>query len=125
MLSDLSIYVVSLSEGPSEEARVILSQLKENRVPVVVVFTKSDLVSEDRKNTIRLQLLHLADELRVPIGGVFSSLSLPVDTFTISCVGVKAGSVFGARYKSKAEFVGGTILILIGVKILLEHLGGL
>ena len=43
-------------------------------------------------------------------------------TFTISCVGVKAGSVFGARYKSKAEFVGGTILILIGVKILLEHL---
>ena len=46
-------------------------------------------------------------------------------TFTISCVGVKAGSLFGARYKSKAEFVGGAILILIGVKILLEHLGGL
>ena len=46
-------------------------------------------------------------------------------TFTISCIGVKAGSVFGARYKSKAEFVGGAILILIGVKILLEHLGGL
>lgn len=44
-------------------------------------------------------------------------------TFTISCIGVKAGSVFGARYKSKAEFVGGAILILIGVKILLEHLG--
>lgn len=44
-------------------------------------------------------------------------------TFTISCLGVKAGSVFGARYKSKAEFVGGAILILIGIKILLEHLG--
>ena len=44
-------------------------------------------------------------------------------TFTISCIGVKAGSVFGARYKSKAEFVGGAILILIGFKILLEHLG--
>ena len=44
-------------------------------------------------------------------------------TFVLSCVGVKAGSVFGSRYKSKAEFVGGTILILIGVKILLEHLG--
>ena len=86
MLSDLSIYVVSLSEGPSEEARAILSQLKENRVPVVVVFTKSDLVSEDRKNSIRRQLLHLADELRVPIGGVSVSLSLSVDTFTISCV---------------------------------------
>ena len=43
-------------------------------------------------------------------------------TFVLSCAGVKAGSVFGSRYKSKAEFVGGTILILIGVKILLEHL---
>ena len=46
-----------------------------------------------------------------------------VTTFVISCAGVKAGSVFGSRYKSKAEFVGGAILILIGVKILLEHLG--
>ena len=46
-----------------------------------------------------------------------------VTTFVLSCAGVKAGSVFGSRYKSKAEFVGGTILILIGVKILLEHLG--
>ena len=44
-------------------------------------------------------------------------------TFVLSCAGVKAGSLFGSRYKSKAEFVGGTILILIGVKILLEHLG--
>ena len=44
-------------------------------------------------------------------------------TFVLSCAGVKAGSVFGSRYKSKAEFVGGVILILIGVKILLEHLG--
>ena len=44
-------------------------------------------------------------------------------TFVLSCAGVKAGSVFGSRYKTKAEFVGGAILILIGVKILLEHLG--
>ena len=44
-------------------------------------------------------------------------------TFVISCAGVKAGGVFGMRYKSKSEFVGGAILVLIGVKILLEHLG--
>ena len=44
-------------------------------------------------------------------------------TFVLSRAGVKAGSVFGSRYKSKAEFTGGAILILIGVKILLEHLG--
>ena len=38
-------------------------------------------------------------------------------------LGVKIGNIFGAKYKSKAEFVGGIILILIGLKILLEHIG--
>ena len=46
-----------------------------------------------------------------------------VVTFTLSMVGVKAGNVFGCRYKSKAELTGGIILILMGIKILLEHLG--
>ncbi|MDD6884784.1 MAG: manganese efflux pump MntP family protein [Eubacteriales bacterium] len=44
-------------------------------------------------------------------------------TCVLSMVGVKVGSVFGTRYKSKAEFVGGAILVLLGVKILLSHLG--
>ena len=43
-------------------------------------------------------------------------------TFIISFAGVKIGNVFGARYKNKAEIVGGVILILLGLKILLEHL---
>jgi len=46
-----------------------------------------------------------------------------VTTFILSMVGVKVGSVFGAKYKSKAELAGGIILILLGTKILLEHLG--
>ena len=46
-----------------------------------------------------------------------------VVTFIISFAGVKIGNVFGARYKNKAEIVGGIILILLGLKILLEHLG--
>ena len=46
-----------------------------------------------------------------------------VVTFILSAIGVKIGNVFGARYKSKAELFGGVVLILIGVKILLEHLG--
>lgn len=50
-------------------------------------------------------------------------LFIGVTTFTISAVGVKIGNVFGTKYKSKAEFAGGLILILLGVKILLEHLG--
>ena len=44
-------------------------------------------------------------------------------TFLLSMLGVKAGSVFGAKYQSKAEFAGGLILVLLGIKILLEHLG--
>lgn len=44
-------------------------------------------------------------------------------TFVLSAVGVKIGNVFGTKYKSKAEFAGGAILILIGFKILFEHLG--
>ena len=46
-----------------------------------------------------------------------------VITFLLSMVGVKVGSLFGAKYKSKAELAGGVILILLGLKILLEHLG--
>lgn len=46
-----------------------------------------------------------------------------VTTFILSCVGVKIGNVFGAKYKSRAELFGGVVLILMGCKILLEHLG--
>lgn len=44
-------------------------------------------------------------------------------TFILSGIGLKMGSIFGLKYKAKAEFAGGIILILIGLKILLEHLG--
>lgn len=44
-------------------------------------------------------------------------------TFVCSAVGVKIGSLFGTKYKSKAELFGGLVLVLIGVKILLEGLG--
>ena len=46
-----------------------------------------------------------------------------VVTFTLSMVGVKIGNLFGMKYKSKAELAGGCILVLMGIKILLEHLG--
>ena len=45
-----------------------------------------------------------------------------VTTFVISAAGVKRGNVFGTKYKSKAELAGGIILILLGIKILIEHL---
>ena len=45
-----------------------------------------------------------------------------VVTLTLSMLGVKIGNIFGAKFKSKAELAGGVILILMGTKILLEHL---
>ena len=50
-------------------------------------------------------------------------LLIGVTTFVLSAIGVRVGNVFGSRYEKRAETVGGVILILLGVKILLEHLG--
>ncbi|MBQ4639809.1 MAG: manganese efflux pump [Clostridia bacterium] len=52
-----------------------------------------------------------------------SVMIIGVTTCLLSMIGVKVGSVFGARYEKKAEILGGVILILLGLKILLEHLG--
>lgn len=49
--------------------------------------------------------------------------SIGIVTFLISAAGVKIGNVFGCRFRSKAELAGGIILIVLGVKILMEHLG--
>lgn len=45
-------------------------------------------------------------------------------TFVISAVGVKVGAVFGARFQHQAELLGGVVLVLMGIKILVEHLMG-
>lgn len=82
-----------------------------------------------------LLLLAIATSIdALAVGVSFSMLELAVSiwsavvligctTFVISFAGVFIGNIFGARYKSRAEFVGGAILILIGLKILLEHFG--
>jgi len=49
-------------------------------------------------------------------------LIIGLTTFMISIAGVKAGNIFGIRFKSKAEFFGGAVLVILGLKILIEHL---
>jgi putative Mn2+ efflux pump MntP len=49
-------------------------------------------------------------------------LLIGLTTFCISTIGVKAGNIFGTKFKSKAEFAGGVVLVILGLKILLEHL---
>lgn len=70
------------------------------------------------------------DALAVGITFAFLTVSLPkallligITTFLLSVSGVKIGNLFGSRYQHKAELAGGIILILLGTKILLEHLG--
>lgn len=70
------------------------------------------------------------DALAVGVSFAFLSVNIwaavafiGVTTLLLSMLGVKLGHVFGEKYKSKAEIAGGIILILMGVKILLEHLG--
>ena len=52
-------------------------------------------------------------------------LLIGATTFLLSAAGVKIGSLFGAKWRARAELCGGVILILLGAKILLEHLGTL
>lgn len=53
----------------------------------------------------------------------FAVSCIGITTLLLSVLGVKIGNVFGVRYKSRAEAAGGVILIFLGLKILLEHLG--
>ena len=87
---------------------------------------------EPKLNIKELFLLAIAtsiDALAVGITFAFLRVDIPAiaiigaTTFTISAIGVFVGNIFGSKYKDKAELAGGIILILIGVKILLEHLG--
>lgn len=86
--------------------------------------------SLDVKTMFLLAVATSIDALAIGITFAFLNVSIipavcfiGIVTFIISFAGVKIGNVFGARYKNKAEIVGGVILILLGLKILLEHLG--
>ena len=86
--------------------------------------------SFDVKTMLILAVATSIDALAVGVTFAFLNVQiLPavsligVTTFVLSAVGVRVGNVFGSRYKSKAELAGGIILVLMVVKILLEHLG--
>ena len=58
------------------------------------------------------------------MGGIFAAVTLiGLCTCTFSTAGVKIGNIFGGRFEKRAQIAGGAILILLGLKILLEHLG--
>ncbi len=84
----------------------------------------------DVKTMFMLAIATSIDALAVGITFAFLSVNLVhavtfigITTFILSAVGVGIGNIFGTKYKAKAEITGGIILILLGIKILLEHLG--
>ena len=86
--------------------------------------------SLDAKTMLLLAVATSIDALAAGITFAFLQVNIiaaisfiGIITFLLSCLGVKIGNTFGGRYKSGAELTGGIILILMGTKILLEHLG--
>ncbi len=82
------------------------------------------------KNMTVLSLATSIDALAIGVTFAFLQVNIipavsiiGITTFVLSFAGVKIGNAFGTRFKSKAELLGGVILIVVGIKILIEHLG--
>ena len=82
------------------------------------------------KTMLILSIATSIDALAVGITFAFFNVNLllaitliGIITFALSVIGTKIGNRFGDKYENNAEFLGGVILILLGIKILLEHLG--
>ena len=95
-------------------------------------FSEDEELNDDFgvKTMLLLAIATSIDALAVGITFAFLSVkilpaagTIGVTTFLLSVAGIYIGRAFGAKYKAGAERVGGCILILIGLKILLEHLG--
>lgn len=96
-------------------------------------FSKDEEEGDDSLGVKTMLLLAVATSIdALAVGVTFAFLNvnifwavsfIGITTLVLSMIGVKIGNVFGVRYKSKAELAGGVILILLGLKILLEHLG--
>lgn len=86
--------------------------------------------SFDIKTMLLLAIATSIDALAIGVTFAFLQVSIipavsfiGITTFILSVLGTKIGNVFGMKFKSKAEFAGGVILVLMGMKILLQHLG--
>ena len=107
--------------------KMIIETLREKEDDVAIEEMDPPL---DMKEMLMLAIATSIDALAVGISLaaldrpiVESATIIGVVTFIISIVGVYIGNFFGNRYKKRAEFAGGIILVLIGVKILCEHMG--
>lgn len=112
-------------------ALILLAGIGSNMIKEA--FNKESENINDSVNAKEMLILAIATSIdALAIGITFACLrmdivlpvvSIGIITFILSIIGVKIGNRFGNKYEKKAELAGGLILIILGVKILLEHLG--
>lgn len=98
-------------EGEAEKCDVFETKLNIKEVVIMAVATSIDALA------VGISFAFLRVDIKTSV------LIIGITTFFISAAGVAIGKKFGSKFKNKATVAGGIILILIGTKILLEHLG--
>lgn len=111
---------------------ILLGAIGINMIKEAVSKQEDKETCDDSLRFMDLTMLAIAtsiDALAIGIGFAFlevtilsSVILIGVVTFILCLIGVKVGNVFGEKYSCKAELAGGIILILIGIKVLIEHL---
>ncbi len=111
-------------------AFVLLGAIGANMIKESFSGAEKEDASFDIKTMLLLAVATSIDALAVGVTFAFlkvriflSVCLIGATTFILSFIGVRVGNVFGSKYKARAEFAGGLILILMGIKILLDHLG--
>ncbi len=109
---------------------VLLSLIGINMIRETMGEEEAQNSSFSPKTMFPLAIATSIDALAVGIGFAFLNVDIKwavsfigVTTFILSGIGLFIGNIFGSRYKKKAEILGGIVLIALGIKILLEHLG--
>ena len=127
-----SVYAVVAAEHPSISKATVYRNLNQLalqgeilRVPVPTGADRFDF-----NTMLPLAVATSIDALAVGVTFAFLRVNIVPAvsfigciTFLLSAIGLKAGNIIGAKNRSRAEFAGGLVLILMGIKILLEHLG--
>jgi len=111
-------------------AFVLLSLIGANMIKEA--FSKDEDEADASLNVRKMLILAIATSIdALAVGVTFAVLNvniwlaitlIGIFTFILSAIGVKIGNVFGEKYKSKAVCAGGIILVILGIKILLEHI---
>jgi manganese efflux pump family protein len=110
LLGAIGVNMIRESLGKDEE-KVADASLSFKTMLILAIATSIDALAVG----ITFAFLHVRIFYAVTFIGVV--------TFLLSMLGVKVGNLFGVKYKSRAELAGGVVLIVLGTKILLEHLG--